>query len=201
MGYTVLGLAAGGAAIGSEGARSLALQGAVIEMVAHGLITGSLFLIAGVFWTRARDYGIDAYGGLAGVAPWLAGATILAAFASFGLPALAGFVAEVQIFAGAFGVWPWLVAPAVLGVVITAALFLRMIRALFFGELPMRRASFPDLRGDEKAVLGALLVLVVVIGVWPAWLIETVKVTAEAIASGAGEVGASGAGEAVAEAR
>src|SRR3546814_1877690 len=76
----------------------------LVEMVAHGLITGSLFLIAGGFWQRAREYDLEAYGGLAQVAPKLAAATILAAFASLGLPGLAGFVAEFQIFAGTFAV-------------------------------------------------------------------------------------------------
>ncbi len=71
-------------------------------MVAHGLITGALFLIAGAFWQRAEDYDLGAYGGLARVAPALTAATVLAAFASLGLPALAGFVAEFQIFAGTF---------------------------------------------------------------------------------------------------
>src|SRR3546814_4183977 len=71
MGYTVLGIAAAGAAIGSEAGRQLALTGAVVEMVAHGLITGSLFLIAGAFWQRAREYDLQAYGGLARLAPEL----------------------------------------------------------------------------------------------------------------------------------
>src|SRR3546814_1556989 len=69
MGYTVLSIAAAGAAIGSEAGRQLALTGAVVEMVAHGLITGSLFLIAGAFWQRAREYDLQAYGGLARLAP------------------------------------------------------------------------------------------------------------------------------------
>src|SRR3546814_5216526 len=89
-------------------------------MVAHGRITGSLFLIAGGFWQRAREYDLEAYGGLAQVAPKLAAATILAAFASLGLPGLAGFVAEFQIFAGTFAVWPWLAGIGILGILITA---------------------------------------------------------------------------------
>src|SRR3546814_4998617 len=78
MGYAVLGIAAAGALLGSDAARQLALTGALVEMVAHGLITGSLFLIAGGFWQRAREYDLEAYGGLAQVAPKLAAATILA---------------------------------------------------------------------------------------------------------------------------
>src|SRR3546814_1307491 len=110
-------------------------------MVAHGLITGSLFLIAGGFWQRAREYDLEAYGGLAQVAPKLAAATILAAFASLGLPGLAGFVAEFQIFAGTFAVWPWLAGIGILGILITAALFIHMLQQLFFGKIPSRWRS------------------------------------------------------------
>src|SRR3546814_1213872 len=98
-------------------------------MVAHGLITGSLFLIAGGFWQRAREYDLEAYGGLAQVAPKLAAATILAAFASLGLPGLAGFVAAFQLFAGTFAAWPWLAGIGILGILIPAALFPHMLRS------------------------------------------------------------------------
>lgn len=181
MGYTVLGIAAAGAGIGAASARELALTGAVVEMVAHGLITGSLFLIAGAFWQRREDYDLGAYGGLAQVAPWLTGTTILAAFASLGLPALAGFVAEFQIFAGTFAIYPWLAIIGVLGIVITAALFLRMIQDLFFGTLPERLADFPDLGVAELAGLGALLLFVVLIGVYPAPLLAMIASTAAAL--------------------
>lgn len=168
MGYAVLGVAAAGAlAGGSAAARQLALTGAVVEMVAHGLITGSLFLITAVFWQRARDYDMDTYGGLAQVAPRLTAAATVAAFASLGLPGLAGFVAEFQIFAGTFASYPWLAAIGLLGILITAALFLQLLQRLFFGEMPARWADFADLRTRELVPLGGLLLLVVVIGVYP----------------------------------
>ena len=174
MGYTVLGIAVAGSALGTEAARAMALTGAVIEMVAHGLITGALFLIAGAFWQRARDYAMSAYGGLAGPAPHLTGAAVLAAFASLGLPGLAGFVAELHIFLGAFAVYPWLAAIGLLGILITAALFLQLLSAVFFGDLPDARRGFPDLSRVEASLLGGLLALVVLIGVWPAWLIDLI---------------------------
>ena len=179
MGYTVLGIAVAGSALGSEAARQMALTGAVVEMIAHGLITGSLFLIAGAFWQRTQDYELDHYGGLARNAPRLTALAVLAAFASLGLPGLAGFVAELHIFLGAFAVYPWLAAIGLVGILITAALFLRLLRQLFFGDLPIERAGFPDLGRTEAAVLGGLLALVVLIGVWPAWLlglIETARI-------------------------
>ncbi len=186
MGYTVLGIAAAGAMVpGAEAARRLALTGATVEMIAHGLITGALFLIAGSFWQRTEEYDLDAYGGLAGPAPVLTTATTLAAFASLGLPGLAGFVAEIQIFIGTFGVFPWLAGLALVGVLVTAALFLLMLRDLFFGALPERWTDFPDLGLRERLVLGVLLALVVLIGVYPRFLLTLVE-SAAVVLVGAG---------------
>lgn len=185
MGYTVLGIAAAGALMtGEEAARQLALTGSVVEMVAHGLITGALFLIAGGFWARAETYEIDAYGGLAKVAPRMTAATTVAAFASLGLPGLAGFVAEVQIFVGTFAVYPWIAGIGLLGILITAALFLRMVQDVFFGELPARWSGFPDLALRETAVLAVLLFFVVLIGVYPRWLLILIESATSGIVGG-----------------
>lgn len=178
MGYAVLGVAAAGAGVVSgvttSGAQHLALVGAVVEMVAHGLITGALFLVCGAFWQRGEEYELGAYGGLAKVAPALTVATTIAAFASLGLPGLAGFVAEFQIFAGTFTVYPWLAGIGLVGIVITAALFLQTVQKLFFGALPARRSGFTDLGPTERTILTVLLGLVVAIGVYPRWLLNLV---------------------------
>ncbi len=185
MGYVILGIAAAGAlGVGSEASRSIAMTGAVVEMVAHGLITGALFLISGSILARGKTYELDQYGGLAGKAPRLAGITMLAAFASLGLPGLAGFVAEFQIFAGTLGVFPWLAAIGLLGIVITAALFLRMIQQVFLGDLPVRWEGWRDLRRVEMWALVPLGALVVVIGVTPAWLIRVIDTLSQVVARG-----------------
>ncbi|CAN5651647.1 NADH-quinone oxidoreductase subunit M [soil metagenome] len=182
MGYTVLGIAVAGALVtGSPSARSLALTGATVEMVAHGLITGSLFLIAGSLWTRTETYDFDAYGGLAAEAPRLMGVTTLASFASLGLPGLVGFVAEVQIFIGTFSVYPLAAGIALIGVLITAALFLQLVQRVFFGETPSRLAGFRDLDRREFIPLGILLTLVVVLGVWPTPLLDLIGSTSDRI--------------------
>jgi NADH-quinone oxidoreductase subunit M len=154
-------------------------------MVAHGLITGALFLVAGSFWQRTEDYELDHYGGLAAPARNLAFLTTVAAFASLGLPGLAGFVAEVQVFVGTFAVYPVAAGIALIGLLVTAALFLQLLQKVFFGELPAERRSFPDLRPRETLVLGTLLALVVVIGVYPRWLVDVVHTTSRAL-TGAG---------------
>lgn len=182
MGYAVLGIAVAGSAVaGQESARALALTGAVTEMVAHGLITGALFLIAGGIWARAGTYEIAALGGLARGAPRMTVAATVAAFASLGLPGLAGFVAEVQIFIGAFAVYPWIAAIGLLGILVTAALFLRLLQDVFFGPRPEAHAGFGDLTGAEVAVMAGMLSLVVLIGVWPTWLLALIGSASDAI--------------------
>jgi len=175
MGYVILGLAAAGViATGEAEAQAIAITGATVEMVAHGLITGALFLISGSLLLRGHTYEMDQYGGLASRAKALTGLTVVAAFASLGLPGLAGFVAELQVFAGTLAVYPWLAGAGLLGIVITAALMLRMLQKLFLGPLPPRWAGFPDLNRVEIGTLGTLLAFVVIIGVYPAWLLDVI---------------------------
>jgi NADH-quinone oxidoreductase subunit M len=175
MGYVILGLAAAGAAVtGQEAAKAIALTGATVEMVAHGLITGGLFLISGAMLARGDTYEMDEYGGLMARARSLTGITAVLAFASLGLPGLAGFVAEVQVFVGTLAIYPGFAAVALLGIVITAALFLRMLQRLFLGPLPERWLTFPDLSRVEAAALGLLVFVVILIGVSPAWLLNVV---------------------------
>ena len=109
---------------------------------------------------------------------------MLAAFASLGLPGLAGFVAEFQIFAGTLGVYPWLAGIGLLGIVITAALFLRMLQRVFLGPLPERWAGWSDLGRDEITALVPLLALVVVIGIAPVWLVDVIASAARVMTGG-----------------
>lgn len=185
MGYVILGVAAAGAlASGKEAAQAIALTGATVEMVAHGLITGAMFLISGSVLARGHTYEIDEFGGLAARAPALTATTMLAAFASLGLPGLAGFVAEFQIFAGTLSVYPWLAAVGLLGIVITAALFLRMMQRMFLGPLPDRWTTWTDLGSAEMLALVPVLALVVIIGVAPAWLIEVIDSVSRLLVGG-----------------
>lgn len=175
MGYVMLGLAAAGAAVtGQEAAQAIALTGATVEMVAHGLITGALFLVSGSILARGGTYEIEAYGGLLTRARSLTVVTALLAFASLGLPGLAGFVAEIQIFAGTLAIYPVLAAIGLLGIVLTAALFLRLLSRMFLGALPEKWRGFPDLGRTEILTLGTLAAFVVLIGIVPAWLLGVV---------------------------
>ncbi len=183
MGYIILALGAAGAAGGTASAvRATAVTGAVTQMVSHGLITGALFLLAGVLQDRAGTYDMGAFGGLAGPAPRYAGFFAVAAFASLGLPGFSGFIAEFQVFAGSLGAAP-VIAVALPGIVITAALFLRALQRVFTGPVKGKAEHFADLRPAEMFPAGGLLVLSAAVGVLPGPLLGTITPAAEAIIS------------------
>jgi NADH-quinone oxidoreductase subunit M len=185
MGLVVLGIAAaGGVLLESADARRIALDGAELGMVTHGLITGALFLISGSLYARANTYEMDEFGGLAARVRAMGLLTIVFAFASLGLPGLAQFVSDVEVFVGAFAVYPVLVVISLVGMVLLAALFLRMLKRVFLGPLHERWQGMPDLDATERWALIALLVPTVVIGVYPAWLIDVIDATARAVIGG-----------------
>ncbi|HEX9531921.1 MAG TPA: NADH-quinone oxidoreductase subunit M [bacterium] len=179
MGYVMLGVAAAAAAFGvpeKAAAAATALNGAVFEMVAHGIITGALFLIVGVLYDyRAHTRGVDEFGGLGARLPIYTGITTVAMLASLGLPGLMGFVAEFFIFVGSFGIFPYLTAVAVTGVLFTAAMFLWTIQRIFLGPVNERWAALPDMDTREKVSLVPLAVLMVVFGLFPKPLLDVIN--------------------------
>ncbi|BBX15832.1 oxidoreductase [Mycolicibacterium duvalii] len=181
MGYIVLAVGAAGlTAAGTTQAREIAVTGAVTQMVSHGLITGALFLLAGVFHARTGSYSISDYGGLSSRAPKLAALFAVGAFASLGLPGFSGFIAEFQIFTGSIAAAP-VTAVALPGIVITAALFLRAFQRVFTGAPQGRSAGFVDLRGSELWPVASLLTLSVVIGLLPRVLLDTIEPASDAL--------------------
>ena len=165
MGYIVLALGAAGLLGGTDTTtRSLAITGAIVQMVSHGLITAALFLIAGVLYERGGSYDLHRYGGLARSMPRFATLTALGALASLGIPGFSGFIAEFEIFAGSLPSATVATATALLGILITAALLLWAAQRLLLGDT---RAAYPDLHRRELLSIGGLLALAFVIGVWP----------------------------------
>jgi NADH-quinone oxidoreductase subunit M len=187
MGYVLLGVgAAGMLAGGDEQARRLATTGAVTQMVSHGLITGALFLLAGVLYDRGRTYDMAAWSGLAARTPVLAGGFAVAAFASLGLPGFSGFIAEFQIFTGALPVAPIATVLAVTGILVTAALFLVALQRLFLGPLrvpdaPGTPRPIADLHPSETVSIVALLALATVIGLLPRLLLDVIEPAARTL--------------------
>lgn len=180
MGYIVLAVGAAAAVDSSAQARSLAVTGAVTQMVSHGLLTGALFLLAGVLYERGRTYDMGAYSGIAAAAPAFTGMTAVAAFASLGLPGFSGFIAEFQIFTGSLGPRPVATSLSLLGILLTAGLFLRALHMIFLGPLRLPDApgsprAFPDIRAHESAAVVPLLGLAVVVGVAPRFLLDLIE--------------------------
>ncbi|MGB3683441.1 MAG: NADH-quinone oxidoreductase subunit M [Rubrobacteraceae bacterium] len=176
MGYVILGVAVAAATTDALVPRTVALNGAVLQMIAHGLVTGALFLLVGVIYDyRAHTRDIDAFGGLAGQMPRFTALMVMAMFASLGLPGLAQFPAEFQVFLGTLQVYPVLAIIAVFGVLITAALFLRALQRIFLGEENPRWSSLKDADPRELISSALMLVFVVVIGVYPTWVLSLVN--------------------------
>jgi NADH-quinone oxidoreductase subunit M len=179
MGYVVLGVAVAAAAT-DAGARTLALDGAMLQMVSHGIVTGALFLLVGMLQDRAHTREMGRFGGLLGVVPTLGWFFVLAAFASLGLPGLAHFPAEFEIFLGTLEVYPVAVI-AVVGIAVTAGLYLRAIQVAFLGEPAGESLGLKDLGRRELLAAVPLLVLTVVIGVAPFLVLDVIHATTEAL--------------------
>ncbi|MCB4756140.1 MAG: NADH-quinone oxidoreductase subunit M [Elusimicrobia bacterium] len=181
MGYCLLGMVA---VMGHPNAAQAGLSGAIFQMVNHGIITGSLFLIVGVIYDRAHTRDIDAFGGLASRVPFFAGVLTIQALASLGLPGLAGFVSEFLCFLGGFGgsfgghnfkAWAGV---SVLGILITAAFFLKMIKLVLLGEFNTKwEGKLPDLTVREMVTLYPLVALTIALGVYPAMALNLMNTT------------------------
>lgn len=172
MGYVVLGVAVAAAASGA-GPRILALDGAVLQMVSHGLVTGALFLLVGMIHDRTHTREMGELGGLLGAVPVLGWLFVLGAFASLGLPGLAHFPAEFQIFLGTLAVYPVAVI-ALAGIAITAGLYLRAIRLALLGKTPERWTGMKDLGAREMLSVVPLLLLTVIVGVAPSLVLDVI---------------------------
>ena len=149
----------------------VALEGAVLQMVNHGLITGALFLCVGVIYERTHDRQIANMGGLAGATPLYATALGFLVLASLGLPGLAGFVGEFLVIVGTFAVSPAAAAVAALVMILSAVYLLFMYQRVVFGELSEFLGSLgshlTDIAPVEVLTLAPLAILTVVFGVLP----------------------------------
>jgi NADH-quinone oxidoreductase subunit M len=146
----------------------VAWQGALLQMVNHGLSTGALFLLVGMIYDRRHTKKFDEFGGLATVMPVFAFFLVFSALASVGLPALNGFVGEFMILIGSYRTLGWPAAAATLGVVLAAIYLLKMIQLTIWGPLTKdENRNLKDLSGREVIALVPLAALMLWIGVAP----------------------------------
>jgi NADH-quinone oxidoreductase subunit M len=163
MGVVLLGIAA----LNENG-----LTGAVVQMVAHGLVAGALFLLIGLLYERTHTRDINDYSSLVRITPRFAFFTSLAFVAAVGMPGTAGFVAELHALVGGFERWGWLVVGLSLGVIISAAYAVRTVSRLFTGPVRAQMHGTADLRRGELLAASVLTFGFLFIGLVPAPLLE-----------------------------
>lgn len=176
MGFVALGIAAW---------TPVALSGAVLQMVNHGVTTGALFALVGMLDERTDTREIAVYGGLWGKAPVFSFFFLLFAMASAGLPGLNNFVGEFLVLTGSFRVTPLVVVFAFSGIVLSLVYTIRLVQELLFVEA---RQTLPltDLSLRESGLLLVLALIAVYLGIHPAPLLELIKVPVQLLISGMG---------------
>jgi NADH-quinone oxidoreductase subunit M len=192
MGYVTLGICAAAAGLGmlnhqeAIDAAASGLNGAAMQMFAHGLITGGLFFLVGIIYERAHTRDLKAFGGLASQIPYYYGITMVTGFASLGLPGLAGFWSEFFVFRGTVYFIPIAAFIGVLGVVFTAAYILwKIVQHVFLGTLDKERwGMLSDMEWWEKVTMWPLVLGMVIIGLYPAPLLETFNAATVALLNG-----------------
>ncbi len=187
MGIILLGVAA---ALGTSSAafREAALTGATVQMFCHGIITGMLFFCVGVIYDHAHTREIAVFGGVAKRMPLLATFFTFAGLASLGLPGLAGFIAEYMTFTSSYASWPVITAISVFTMILTAAYLLWMLKRVFYGPFNSKWDWLPDTSLREMIPLISLAVVIVFVGIYPAFLIDMITPTLHAMLHGAGLV-------------
>jgi NADH-quinone oxidoreductase subunit M len=154
------------------------IEGAILQMVNHGIITGALFLCVGMVYERTHTREVLQYGGLFKVAPIYSTFLALFCLAAAGTPGLNSFVGEFLIVLGAFRAWPWIGVMAVWGVALGAAYMLWLFYRMALGEVgPGLTKLHLDLNVREVATLAPLAVLAVVIGLYPDSVLSFLRVS------------------------
>jgi NADH-quinone oxidoreductase subunit M len=186
MGFVTLGAFIGFRIVAHTGATTgveMGLDGAMVQMISHGLVSGALFLCVGVMYDRVHSREISAYGGVVNTMPKFATLMVLFALANAGLPGTSGFVGEFLVILAAFKADVWYAILAATTLVLGAAYTLWLVKRVIFGAVANEKvAALKDLDGRELLVLGALAAAVLFVGLWPAPLLDVMRVTTQHLA-------------------
>ena len=150
------------------------LQGAVMQMVCHGIATGALFVLVGMLYERIHTRDMRAMGGFWSIAPRMGGVAMVFAMASLGLPGLGNFVAEMLVLVGAYHASIWMTALATLGLVAATIYSLWIVQRVFHGPADAAR-RFPDLSFRESTIMAALIAAIVWLGLFPQPVLNTAR--------------------------
>ena len=175
MGYVTMGIFA---------ANQQGIDGAIFQMISHGFISGALFLCVGVIYDRMHTREIDAYGGLVNRMPAYALIFMFFTMANVGLPGTSGFIGEFLTLMGIFQVNTWVAAIATSGVIFSAAYALWLYRRVVMGDLIKEALkSITDMTGRERAIFVPLVAMTLILGVYPAPVLDVIGPSVEALIS------------------
>jgi NADH-quinone oxidoreductase subunit M len=177
MGYVLMG-------IGSM--TVVGMNGAVLQMFSHGIMTALFFAMVGVLYDRSHTREISAFSGMAKVMPKFSVLFIIGGLASLGLPGLSGFAAEFLVFVGTFNTAPWLAVLGIIGVAITATYILRLIARMFFGPVSPQWKDLSDANRLETTAGVFLVGLLVLFGIYPQLMVGMIDVSAISLMSHVG---------------
>ncbi len=152
---------------------AMGVEGALVQMISHGFVSGALFLCVGVMYDRMHSRNISDYGGVVNTMPVFSGLMVFFAMANAGLPGTSGFVGEFMVILATFKANFWVAVLASTTLVLGAAYTLWMVKRVIFGKVTNPQvAELKDLNARETLVLGSLAVMVLLLGLWPAPLID-----------------------------
>jgi NADH-quinone oxidoreductase subunit M len=182
MGFVTLGIFA----LNVQG-----VEGGILQMLNHGVVTGALFLSVGIIYDRTHTRVIADYGGVASVMPLYASLFMVFTFASIGLPATNGFVGEFLILLGGFKASQWAGVLSASGIIIGAGYMLWLYQRVFFMETTPKVAGLPDLNMRELVALLPMVILIFWIGIYPntflSFMHPSVQHLLERVNSGSGQ--------------
>jgi NADH-quinone oxidoreductase subunit M len=186
MGFVTLGMFIGYQIVSHTGRTTgieLGMDGAVVQMLSHGLVSGAMFLCVGVMYDRVHSREISAYGGVINTMPKFAAFMVLFALANSGLPGTSGFIGEFMVILASFKANVWYAFLAATILVLGAAYNLWLVKRVIYGEVANDKvAALQDLNGREFLVLGALAVAVLLVGLWPAPLLDVMRASTQHLA-------------------
>jgi len=180
MGFVTMGIAAAAFAMGNPAYKEHALiaaNGAVLQMFNHGLSSAALFALVGVIYDRAHTRDLEELNGVSVAMPVYAGILMFCTFAGLGLPGLNGFVSEFMVVRGAWPIFTLFMAISMFGLLLTGGYILWMLLKTLFGPQNPRWARLPEMNVREVIALAPLMVLMLVIGVYPMWIVQVINAT------------------------
>ena len=178
MGFVLLGIAAAAKAAGTINA-TIALNGAVLQMFNHGLSAAGMFFLVGVIYERTHTRNLEDFGGLFPLVPIYGGILIFTSMASLGLPGLNGFISEFLVVRGSWPILTLYTAIAMVGLLFTGAYVLKGVKNVLHGPLNEHWAQgehkLTEINTREIIVMAPLMTLILVIGVYPAWILDVIN--------------------------